>query len=67
MDPDPDADPAIFVSDLQNVNKKLFSFCLLLFEGTGHSSTEIFHPCWENGKYCNMAEKNSKPKSRQKI
>jgi hypothetical protein len=40
MDPDPDADPdpAIFVTDLQDANKKLiFSakfFCLLLFEGT---------------------------------
>jgi hypothetical protein len=33
MDQDPDPDPAIFVSDLQNVNKKLF-FCLLIFEGT---------------------------------
>jgi hypothetical protein len=32
MDPDADPDPAIFVSDLQDVNKKLF-FCLLLFEG----------------------------------
>jgi hypothetical protein len=36
MDPDPD--PAIFVLDLQDDNKKLFfdkkMFCLLLFEGT---------------------------------
>jgi hypothetical protein len=34
MDPDLDADPdpAIFVSNLQDVNKKFF-FCLLLFEG----------------------------------
>jgi hypothetical protein len=34
MDPDPD--PAIFVIDLQDANKKLFKkfFCLLLFEGT---------------------------------
>jgi hypothetical protein len=33
MDPDSDTDPdpAIFVSDLQDVNKV---FCLLLFEGT---------------------------------
>ncbi len=31
MDPDPD--PVIFVSDLQDVNQKLF-FCLLLFEVT---------------------------------
>ncbi len=31
-----DPDPAIFVSDLQDVNNKLFSkfLCLLLFEGT---------------------------------
>jgi hypothetical protein len=44
MDPgsDPDADPgpAIFVtgyrSDLQDVNKKLFFLCVLLFEGTVH-------------------------------
>jgi hypothetical protein len=38
MDPDPNADPAIFLSDLQDVNKKqIFEnnfFCLLLFEGT---------------------------------
>ncbi len=39
MDPDSypnadvDPDPAIFTSDLQDVNKK-FSFCLLLFAGT---------------------------------
>jgi hypothetical protein len=36
-DPDLDPDPAIFVSELQVVNKKLlFSkfFCLLIFEGT---------------------------------
>ncbi len=37
MDPDADPDPAIFVIDLQDNNKKLiFStniFCLLLFEG----------------------------------
>jgi hypothetical protein len=32
---DPDADPAIFVSDLQDVNKNFF--CLLLFEGTFRS------------------------------
>jgi hypothetical protein len=37
MDPDLDADPdpAIFVSDLPDVNKKLF-FCLLLIEGMVH-------------------------------
>jgi hypothetical protein len=32
-DPDADPNPAVFVSDLQDVNKKLF-FCLKLFEGT---------------------------------
>ncbi len=36
MDPDPD--PAIFVIDLQDANKKLifyfYFFCYLLFEGT---------------------------------
>ncbi len=30
MDPDSDPDPAIFLSDLQDVKK---SFCFLLFEG----------------------------------
>jgi hypothetical protein len=37
MDPDPEADPdpAIFLSDLQEVKKNYFCFfCLLLFEGT---------------------------------
>jgi hypothetical protein len=38
MDSDPDPDPAIFVIDLQEANKKLILlkkfFCLLLFEGT---------------------------------
>ncbi len=37
MDPDSDPDPAIFVIDLQDANKKQFKkmfFCLLLFEGT---------------------------------
>ncbi len=40
-DPDPDADadldPAFFVTDIQDANKKLIFFkvfCLLLFEGT---------------------------------
>jgi hypothetical protein len=33
MDPDPATDPAIFVPELKNANKKLFFFCLLLFEG----------------------------------
>jgi hypothetical protein len=35
--PDSDLDPAIFVIDLQDANKKLIKkkfFCLLLFEGT---------------------------------
>jgi hypothetical protein len=39
MDPDADQDLAIFVIDLQDLNKKLIYkkkiFCLLLFEGTG--------------------------------
>ena len=30
MDPDADPDPAIFVSDLQEVNKKLFLLFLLI-------------------------------------
>ncbi len=36
MDPDPD--PAIFITDLQEANKKLIkkNFCILLFEGTVH-------------------------------
>jgi hypothetical protein len=39
MDPHPDADPdpAIFVNNIQDVNKKIFLFevfCLLLFDGT---------------------------------
>jgi hypothetical protein len=38
MDPDADPDPAVFVIDLQDANKKLILFkeffCLLLFEGT---------------------------------
>jgi hypothetical protein len=37
MDPDVDVDPAIFVSDLEDVNKKFLKkifFCLFLFEGT---------------------------------
>jgi hypothetical protein len=38
MDPDLDPDPAIFVIDLQDANKKLIEkkICLLLFEGTVH-------------------------------
>jgi hypothetical protein len=37
MDPDADPDPAIFVVDLQDANKKLIYkrfFCILIFEGT---------------------------------
>jgi hypothetical protein len=38
MDPDGDPDPAIFIIDLQETNKKLIFlkkfFCILLFEGT---------------------------------
>jgi hypothetical protein len=38
MDPDPAPDPAIFVIDLQDANKKIICFsnffCLFLFEGT---------------------------------
>ncbi len=38
LDPDSDPDPAIFVIDLQDANKKIINkikfFCLLLFEGT---------------------------------
>jgi hypothetical protein len=42
VDPDPnsDPDPAIFVTDPQDANKKLIEkkvFCLLLFEGTFRS------------------------------
>jgi hypothetical protein len=35
MDADPD--PSVFITDLQDTNKKLFKkkfFCILLFEGT---------------------------------
>jgi hypothetical protein len=35
-----DPDPAIFVSDLQDVNKKLFFF-LLLFEGKKYHFSKI--------------------------
>ncbi len=36
MDPvsNADPDPAVFVSDLQDVNNKLFYLSFLLFEGT---------------------------------
>jgi hypothetical protein len=36
-DPDADPNPAIFIIDLQDVNKKLIKkeiFCTILFEGT---------------------------------
>jgi hypothetical protein len=36
-DTDPDADPSIFITDLQDANKQLIKkkfFCILLFEGT---------------------------------
>jgi hypothetical protein len=45
MDPDPA--PAIFVIDLQEVNKKLIKkkfFCILLFEGTFTSFSKIKSP-----------------------
>jgi hypothetical protein len=47
MDPDPDADPdpAIFLTDLQDANKKLIFylkvFCLLLLEGAHTSFSKI--------------------------
>jgi hypothetical protein len=41
MDPDADPDPAIFVIDLQNANKKLFFAHYLLFEGTFTSFLKI--------------------------
>jgi hypothetical protein len=50
MDPDPDSDPepAIFVTDLQDANKKIIFIkkfaCLLLFEGTLHHFTKIKSP-----------------------
>jgi hypothetical protein len=45
---DPDSDPAIFIIDLQDANKKLifkikFS-CILLFEGTFTSLSKIKRP-----------------------
>jgi hypothetical protein len=45
MDPDPDADPAIFVFDLPTMPKKnrfkKKSFCLLIFEGICSSFSKI--------------------------
>ncbi len=43
-DPDADPDPAIFVTDLQEANKKLIKkrfFCFFLFEGTFTSFLKI--------------------------
>ncbi len=41
MDSDPvaDPDPAVFVSDLPDLNKKLF--CLIVFEGTFHHFSKM--------------------------
>jgi hypothetical protein len=47
MDSDQDADPDIFVIDLQDGNKKEFFkqfFCLLLYEGTFTSFPKIKSP-----------------------
>jgi hypothetical protein len=44
VDLDPDADPAIFITDLQDANKKLKFFCLLFFEGTFTSFLKIKSP-----------------------
>jgi hypothetical protein len=46
MDPDADPDPAVFLIDLQDANKKLIClfksfFCLLLFEGIFTSFSKI--------------------------
>jgi hypothetical protein len=44
MDPDADPDPSIFITDLQDANKKLFKKffpCILLFEGTYTSFSKI--------------------------
>jgi hypothetical protein len=45
MDPDPDADPSVFIIDLNDANKKLVfkkKFpCILLFEGTFTSFIKI--------------------------
>jgi hypothetical protein len=44
-DPDPDADPSIFITDLQDANKKLIFikryFFFLLFKGTYTSFSKI--------------------------
>jgi hypothetical protein len=39
MDPHPDPDPVIFVSDLQGVTKMLF----LLIYGSGSATLDFFH------------------------
>jgi hypothetical protein len=41
MDPDPAPDPAIFIIDLLDPNKKLLFFCLLPLEGTFTSFFKI--------------------------
>jgi hypothetical protein len=44
MDPDSDPDPAIFVIDLKEANKKLILkkfFCFLPFEGTSTSFFKV--------------------------
>jgi hypothetical protein len=44
MDSDADPDPVLFVTDLQEANKKLMFFNLLLFEGTFTSFSKIRSP-----------------------
>jgi hypothetical protein len=45
MDPDPDADPSVFIMDLKDANKKLifkkWFFCILLFEGIFHYFSKV--------------------------
>jgi hypothetical protein len=45
VDPDADPDPAIFIIDLQEANKKLIFlkkfFCTLLFKGIFHHFSKI--------------------------
>jgi hypothetical protein len=41
---DPDSDPSIFITDLQDANKKLILkkvFCILLFERTLHNFSKV--------------------------
>jgi hypothetical protein len=47
MEPDSDPDPAIFVIDLKEANKKRIKkkiFCLLLFEGRLHHFSKVKSP-----------------------